>query len=307
MLPPANPQPAADVTVAVATLDRPEALARCLDSLAEGLVLPAEVVVVDQSGQGRTRAIVEERFSRLPLRYFHEPGRGLGLAQNAAFAHARSPLVAVTDDDCVPAADWVATLAAAFNKSDQLDVLTGRILPHGPPQPDLYPVASRTSDRPAVFHRQAMPWDIGSGNNFALRREWVWRIGGLDGRLGPGSPGQGGVDMDLFFRLLRAGARMRYEPRLLVYHAQTNRAGRLARRWPYGYGMGACCSLWLRRRDPQALRVLASWLVMRSRRLLGGAWRRQGLLVREELLVLWGTLGGLLYGLRVREAQGLRR
>ena len=39
----------AELTVAIATLDRPVALARCLDALEVGSLLPAEIVVVDQS------------------------------------------------------------------------------------------------------------------------------------------------------------------------------------------------------------------------------------------------------------------
>jgi hypothetical protein len=104
--------------------------------------------------------------------------------------------------------------------------------------------------------------------------------------------------MDLFYRLLRARARIRYEPDVLVYHARTDRAGRIGRRYPYGYGMGACCALWLRQRDRLALPLLGRWLAMRSRRLLGGVWQRQGLRVQEECLVLLGTINGLAYGLR---------
>jgi GT2 family glycosyltransferase len=146
-----------------------------------------------------------------------------------------------------------------------------------------------------------MPWDIGSGNNFAVKRVWLAKVRGNDERLGPGSPGQGGVDMDLLYRLARAGARIRYEPEALIYHERASRASRLARRGPYGYGMGAACSLWLRQGDNNAWRVLVRWVLMRARRLAIGVRQRDGLRVHEEFLVLAGTLGGLLYGWRVGE------
>ena len=296
-----NARRVANLAVAISTLDRPDALSLCLDTLLSGEVLPGEIIVIDQSRDDRTRRVVEQRqLCAGSLTYIHHDGRGLGAAQNLAIAHARYPIVAVTDDDCVPAPDWIARIEQAFAPPSQIDALTGRVLPLGLETPGLYAVSSRTSTVRAEFDSRAMPWNVGSGNNFAVKREWLNRIGGNDERLGPGSPGQGAVDMDLFYRLLRTGARIRYEPALLVYHARTSKAGRLARRIPYGYGMGACCSLWLRQKDYQALHVLAHWLLMRVRRLVTGLWRRHWLLVYEEVLVLVGTLRGLIHGFRLQ-------
>jgi GT2 family glycosyltransferase len=151
------------------------------------------------------------------------------------------------------------------------------------------------------FSHKALPWIVGSGNNFAVKREWFAKIGGCDERLGPGSPGQGGVDMDLFYRLLRAGARIRYEPESIVYHERQNKAGRIARRWMYGHGMAACCTIWLRQHDSYAWRILGHWLGFRTWLLATAVWRRQWMPVYEELLVLTGSMKGLIYGWGVSE------
>lgn len=295
-----NKKTVANLSVAISTLSRPEALSNCLEALFAGDVLPAEIVIVDQSRDDRTRTVVEnQQPGQVALRYFQHEGQGLGTAQNFAIAHACYPIVAVTDDDCCPASDWVARIEQAFFPPSQLDGLTGRVLPLGPVTPGSYAVSSRTSTVRVDFDRHAMPWDIGSGNNFAVKREWLNYIGGNDERLGPGSPGQGAVDMDLFYRLLQAGARIRYEPDLVVYHARTSRTGRISRRIPYGYGMGACCRMWLRQKDPQALHVLKRWVLLRSGRLLEGIRNRHWMLVYEEFLVLAGTIKGFTDGLRL--------
>lgn len=286
-----------NITVAISTRERPEALKRCLEALAAGQRLPAEIVVVDQSRDRRTADLLAGcRLAPVELVYIPQASSGLGKAQNLAFATARCPVIAVIDDDCVPQEDWIATIEQAFAAEGGVDVLTGRILPLGPAEPGLYPVALRTSTQRVTFGPSAMPWEIGSGNNFVARRSLLERIGGNDERLGPGSPGQGGVDMDLFYRLLRAGGRIRYEPDLVVYHEQVDRAGRMARRSPYGYGMGACSVLWLRQGDRNALRVLGRWFLMRLERLAQAVRPWDGLRVREELQVLRGTLSGLKYG-----------
>jgi GT2 family glycosyltransferase len=288
----------AAVSVAIATVGRPRDLERCLASLLEGTRRPAQVVVVDQSADRGTEDVVKRaQASGLVVSHHPQPRRGLGVAQNTAVALATEALIAVIDDDCVAGERWLETVESLL-AAGVADVLTGSVHPLPIDNDRTLAVSSRTSTEPCVFSSKDAPWQIGSGNNFALGRDWFERIGGCDERLGPGSPGRGGVDMDLFYRLLRAGARIRYEPSALVYHARTTPAERLARRVPYGYGMGACCTLWLRGRDPGGLRILASWFVSRGKLLGRALARRQWLSVWEELLVLGGTARGIVYGLR---------
>jgi GT2 family glycosyltransferase len=289
----------ANVTVAISTRDRPAMLARCLDSLAASTRMPSEIVVVDQSRDDTSREVVAARVDAPRIRHVPHAGSGLGVSQNVAFREAACPVVAVIDDDCVAAEDWIEVIANAFDGDPDLALLAGRVLPLGPAEEGRHPVSTRTSTVARDFGRRDAPWDVGSGNNFAARAEWLRRIGGNDERLGPGSPGLGGVDMDLFRRLLAAGARARYEPASIVFHEQADRADRRARRYPYGYGMGACCVLWMRQRDRAAPSMLGRWLSMRLGRLVEGARRRDWERAREEVDVVRGTFAGLYYGLRV--------
>src|SRR5215470_832842 len=105
----------ANITVTISTLDRPEALARCLDALFSGHKLPAELVVVDQSNDHSAEPVVEPyRVKRTLIHYIHQQRRGLSVSRNTALQHAHCPIVAVTDDDCVPDASWIAALDRAF-------------------------------------------------------------------------------------------------------------------------------------------------------------------------------------------------
>jgi GT2 family glycosyltransferase len=286
--------------VAISTRDRADLLERCLRSLAAGTLTPAEVVVADQSDGPETRELVSRSTTLGTVRYVEARPGGLGAAQNDAFRATTAPVVAVLDDDCVADARWLESIARAF-ADDALEFVSGPVLALGPEAQGLHAVATRTSRQRRELDAHVMPWDAGSGNNFAVRRDWFDRIGGCDERLGPGAPGKGAVDMDLFRRLLRAGARGLYDPDVVVLHERATTAGRLARRFPYGYGMGACCVLWIRQRDAQGFRVLGRWIAMRSTLLLRSLARGRWLAAREELLVLAGTAGGVLYGLRARE------
>lgn len=289
------------VTVAIATADRPEALARCLDSLAGGSRLPDCVVVVDQSSGESTHAVANA--APVAITYVPDRGRGLGRAQNLAFATATTPLIAVLDDDCIADEQWLERIAELFGADAGLAGLAGRVLPLEPVPAGNVAISTRPSTVRRTFGFTLEPWNVGSGNNFAIRADWFRRIGGCDERLGPGAPGQGGLDMDLFYRLLRAGGRMAYEPSVVVFHETKPRRERVVRRGAYGYGMGAAAVFRHRDPDPRALAVLRTWLFYRLRLLGRALWERRLRAVQEELLMLAGTMRGIVFALRSRKAR----
>jgi glycosyltransferase involved in cell wall biosynthesis len=290
----------ANLTVAIATFNRPDRLARCLDALLAGTVLPAEVIIVDQSQDTATAAILEQRrITPVSLVYIRQQQRGLSASRNAAVACAGFPIIAVTDDDCVPAQEWVAAVEQAFTIPTPPDALTGRVLPLGGDAPGLHVVSARTSNQRTEYRGKVVPWQVGTGGNFAVKREWFNRIGNYDERLGAGSPGQAAEDTDLLYRLLCAGAHIRYEPDALIFHERQSKARRLASRWGYGHGIGAFCGLWLRRGDRYALRMLGEWLLYLCRELINATKHREWLEAYQRLLGLRATMHGLLYGLRL--------
>jgi GT2 family glycosyltransferase len=305
--PTSNASRQADIAVVIATRERPDALQRCLDALARGAVLPAVAIVVDQSEGEATRRLVERQSALTPtprLLYVRDTPRGMSAAQNLGFAQADAALIAVTDDDCVPDPTWLAQIETTLARDAALGGVTGRVLPLPAVDKRQHPVATRTSELRRDFRGKTPPWQVGSGNNFAVRRVWLERVHGCDERLGPGTRSGGGADMDLFYRLLRAGATLRYEPDILVLHERQTLAGRVSRRGLYGRGTGACCALYLRQGDLYGLRLLGDWLWFRARRLAAAGVRREWRAAREEWLVLRGTLAGLRYGARLRSWPG---
>ncbi len=294
----------ADLTVAIATRDRPEALARCLDALLAGTILPAEIVVVDQGRDDAGEQIVQAR-AAAPTRIVYVAERGLSVSRNVGIARATSTFVAVTDDDCVPDPEWVGALSRTFATSDGPDVVTGRVLPLGPARPGFYAVSTRAAADRAEFRGPTFPWLAGTGANTAAARSWFARVGPYDDRLGAGTAGGAGEDMDILYRFLRAGARVWYEPGVLIYHERQSRARRRASRIDYGRGIGALAGLWLRRRDPFAARLLGHWVFDHGWALAGALRRGRWEWAGEEGLMLFGTARGLLYGLRLRKDGGV--
>jgi GT2 family glycosyltransferase len=103
------------VAVVVPTRDRPVALVRCLRALERQTRPPDLVVVVDDNSTAtpETAAVVT---GSPAVRLVQAHGNGPAVARNlgaAAAAASGCEIVAFTDDDCVPAAGWLAALVQA--------------------------------------------------------------------------------------------------------------------------------------------------------------------------------------------------
>ena len=289
----------ADITVAVATMNRPAALARCLETLLGGERRPAEIVVVDQSADDAAQGVVDRMRARdgVAITYVRQPRLGLAASRNAAIAASTRPCIAFTDDDCVPGPQWLAAIAAAFEDAN-VQTVTGRILPLGPDRPGTHAVSSRPSCIRTRFRGRTLPWAVGSGANIAVAREWLDRIGGFNRHLGAGSAARSAEDVDLLYRLLLAGATVQYEPDAVIFHERKDEAAWFATRSSYGYGMGAFCGMWLRRQDSYAGWMLARWCAERTMSLVRACAKGRRRRVAGEMLMLKEAASGLRYGWR---------
>lgn len=288
------------VSMVVPTVDRPSALARCLDAVLGGDVLPAEVVVVDQGRLDETASVVAScRRPGVSIRHVRTDRRGLSVARNIGLAQVTLPWVAFTDDDCVPRDDWIAAVHRRSGQPDAPDAVTGRVLPWGVEREGTHTLSLRVSDEPVLFRGRALPWLVGTGGNMAVRAETLRAVGGYDERLGAGSPGAAGEDLDVVHRLLRAGATIAFDPDVVVFHDRVTAERRLATRRSYGFGLGAFVGVWIRS-DHWVATVLRRWLLAQARFAARAVAKRDGWRIREARLLIAGAVAGLAYGLRLR-------
>jgi GT2 family glycosyltransferase len=157
---------------------------------------------------------------------------------------------------------------------------------------------------PADYTAGAVPWAVGTGGNFAARTDIVRKLGGYDCRLGPGSRSGAAEDIDLIYRMLRSGAKIRYCPEAVVRHERVSAAVRRLSRSTYGRGMGAFIAIRGREGDLGVALLLCRWVLQRLARLGRAGWRLDRLGVSEEALVLTSTVRGLAIGLRLRRDGG---
>src|SRR3954451_23899246 len=110
------------VSVVVPTYRRPEQLQRCLEALAAQSLAPAEyeIIVADDADDAATRWQVAQfrRQSQRNVSYVHVTGtHGPAAARNAGWQAAAAPLIAFTDDDCLPEPDWLGSGVRSFSEN----------------------------------------------------------------------------------------------------------------------------------------------------------------------------------------------
>ncbi len=102
------------VSVIIPTHNRPERLSACLAALATQTFDRSrfEVVVVDDGSDVSLEPVVAPFRERLQLQLIRQPNAGPARARNVGAARASAGLLAFTDDDCAPRADWLSVLYA---------------------------------------------------------------------------------------------------------------------------------------------------------------------------------------------------
>ena len=194
----------------VATTGRTDELAVFLDSVEAQAFERLRVIVVDQNDDARVAPVISGR----SVEVTHvRSERGLSRARNVGLGLVEGDLVAFPDDDCVYPEGLLAHVAGRFHSDRALDGLAGRAA-----DAEGRSSASWKTD-PATLTDDNL-WNRANAATIFLRRDLVERIGDFDERLGLGSgeSWSSGEETDYLIRAVRAGARIEYDPGLVVVH-----------------------------------------------------------------------------------------
>jgi glycosyltransferase involved in cell wall biosynthesis len=299
------------LSVAICTKDRAQRLARLLQSLVDAVGEPGfstvEVIVVDNASVDQSTREVVSGFAG--ARYVFEPRTGLNFARNAALEAAGGQLIAYLDDDVVVDRFWLAGLAEAWRSKPDAGGFTGLVLPYR-----LDTEAQLQFERGGGFGRGFRRLEyrgarmgnplfpvgagsIGAGCNMAFDRQLLIDLGGFDEALDTGAPLPGGGDLDIFYRVLRSGRAMVYEPQYAVYHEHRETIPQLRRQyWSWGLGMMAFL-MKSHRTDPDLRRrhvaMVRWWAGDRMRALTKALIGGNGRDARFVLAEIWGGVAGL--------------
>ena len=295
------------VSIVVPSCDRPDDLRACLRSLlAQESPRRIEILVIDNRPDRGTARGVAREFPGVVL--IEERRPGLSYARNGGFAAATGEILIATDDDVVAPPDWIEKLVAPFARPE-VAAVTGHVLPleletESQRRFEQYGGLGRgfeplEADR-GWFERfrGAVPtWQLGATANAAFRRKALAdpAIGLLDEALGAGTPTGCSEDTDLFYRILKAGRSIVYEPSAYVWHRH-RRTMKALRRQIYAYSKGHVAyqlTTLMRHRDRRAL-VRLGWSLPRTyvRRAIDRVSGRSGYPLSLLAVEVLGTLAG---------------
>jgi GT2 family glycosyltransferase len=219
--------------VVIPSHNRPDLLRLCLASVRRHAPAAAEVIVVDDASPGGCVSAAAADFAEVrSLRLRRR--RGFCAAANAGVAAAAAPVVELLNDDAEVGDGWAEAALARFAESDVAAVAPLVLI--GPPNRPGPPVVDSAGDRYFLGgvagkrgHGQALTPDLlrpravfgASGSSAFYRREILRAVGAF-----PEGFGAYFEDVDLAFRLHRAGGRVVYEPASRVWHRVSASYGR---------------------------------------------------------------------------------
>lgn len=200
--------PCPPVRVVVPVRNAEHTIEACVDSLL-AQDYPASrlrLVVVDNASTDGTRQRLRRYGSRIHL--LDEPRRGRSAARNRGLRDGDEPLVAFIDADCVAEPGWLSGLVDGFDDA-AVGMVGGRIRAlRGDHAVQRYGEAIHDHDKAINEYHPAYVISM----NAAIRRSVLDHVGAFDPRFVRGE------DVDLSWRVARAGFRFRYAPAAVIYH-----------------------------------------------------------------------------------------
>ncbi len=205
-------------SVVIPAYNSEKTIGGCLEALRNQSIKPLETIVVDDGSSDNTI----QTAVRFGARILAQRHAGPAAARNRGARAARGEIVLFTDADCVPDRDWTEEMLGPFRDRGIAGVqgayrtrqesLISRFA-----QFEIEQRYERLAKRKSI--------DFIGTYSAAYRRDPLLRSSGFDEKF----PEASGEDPELSFRLSKAGHRMVFNPRAMVYHSHPDTLGKYLR------------------------------------------------------------------------------
>ena len=195
------------ISVVIPTYKRPDLLIKCLTALSKQQLDPRdfEVIIVSDGPDSMSMQLVKQWSFQVSLnmRFFQTPTKnGPAAARNKGWRHAKSAIIAFTDDDCLPQPYWLQALVLHYQQEEYL-AFSGKTVVPLPDNPTDF--ACNTA------HLQEAEFITA---NCACTRKSLWKTGGFDERFKMAWR----EDSDLHFKLMKNHIKVVKIPEAVVIH-----------------------------------------------------------------------------------------
>lgn len=122
-------------SIIVATCNRQKDLVKLIDSILKQTVLPAEVIIIDQSDNDDTKKYIESCRNQLITEsnnvnfiYIYQAKKSLVVARNKGIDIATGEIVSFLDDDVVLFEDYYEKVLHYFNDNEKIGGVGGKVI-----------------------------------------------------------------------------------------------------------------------------------------------------------------------------------
>ncbi len=202
------------ISVIIGCYNQKEALRRVLSGFALQTVNDFEVIVVDSSSTDGTHDLLETWKPHYAFQYRIQKNTGKTGARNAAAEMATAPYLLITDADMIPDPTLIETHLAAHTDSKVPTCFEGstwnmHVLAWPSEPENLYPYI-----REKIRSGAKLGWHYFLTGNLSIPSDLFRQFGGFDMDF----QGYGWEDIEMGYRLSKAGVPLRYLPEAKNYH-----------------------------------------------------------------------------------------
>lgn len=213
------------LTVVIPTYNRCDTLEKAISAylLQTDAQEIAEILVVDDGSTDATATVVAQMSNQSPIRirYFRQENKGPAAARNSGIREATTDLILFTDDDIIPSTTLVAE-HIAWHRSFPLlsDAVLGRVIwsPEVNPTPFMnwYGTNGPLFGFARLEGRTEVEYRYFYTCNLSVKKEFLRNNGTFDEDFKVAAY----EDIELGYRLSKAGLRLRYNRDALASHQQ---------------------------------------------------------------------------------------
>jgi glycosyltransferase involved in cell wall biosynthesis len=216
------------LTASICTYNREKYLPQIFESIRNQTLSKDqfEVVLINNNSPGNTKDLCDafrENNLDIDFNYFEEFQQGLSYARNRSIDEAKGEIITFLDDDAFIDSRYFEILVREFEENKDVNALGGKILLHyedGIPSWENKYLNSilgyfNMGDEEKFLKLPQYP----RGSNMAFRMSLFKEIGQFDTNFGrTGGNMMGGEEKELFNRIYKSGALVKYVPSAVVYH-----------------------------------------------------------------------------------------
>jgi len=193
------------ISVVIPAHNRPDFLSKTLACLLEQDYPKQryEIIVVGYKGDN-TIDVVRKKFSDKRLRFFKTDSRFPDKKRNFGIKKAKGNIIAFTDDDCLPAKNWLKKINEAFERDKELAGIEGLTW----------------NDNEKLYYHATENLTGGKypACNYAFRKSILLDVHGFDENYNFFRE-----DTDLAFKVLSKGYKIAFDKNVRVYHPPRKR------------------------------------------------------------------------------------